>query len=78
MSTAPLPSTLWRLVGPNGHISECQMRELPSGQYEIRLVHDMEPEATERHPSSHAAVARAERIASRFVERGWREAADMV
>jgi hypothetical protein len=54
------------------------MRELPSGQYEIRLVHDMEPEATERHPSSHAAVARAERIASRFVERGWREAADMV
>ena len=73
MSTAP-SSILWRLVGPNGHISECQMCELPSGHYQIRLVHDREPEATERYPSSNDAVARAEHIATRFVEKGWRQA----
>lgn len=70
------PSILWRLVGPNGHVSECQMYELPSGHYQIRLVHDREPEATERYPSSNDAVARAEHIANRFVEKGWRQEAD--
>ena len=74
MSMCP-PSVLWRLVGPNGRISECQLWELPSGHYQIRLVHDRAPEATERYNSSMDAVERAALLASAFVERGWREAA---
>ena len=74
MPTSP-PSVLWRLVGPNGHMSECQLCELSSGHYQIRLVHDRSPEATERYPSSLDAVRRANALASAFVERGWRTAA---
>jgi hypothetical protein len=65
-------SVLWRLIGPNGHVSECQIWELPTGEFHIRLVHDREPEAIERFDNSHDAVARAQVIASRFIERGWR------
>ena len=68
------PSVLWRLVGPNGHISECQLWELPSGHFQIRLVHHREPEATERYLTSTEAVARASALANRFVERGWHDA----
>jgi hypothetical protein len=74
MSTCA-PSVLWRLVGPNGHLSECQLWELPSGHFQIRLVHDRSPEATERYNTSTDAVARAAMLASAFVERGWRDAA---
>jgi len=71
MSTVAL-SILWRLVGPNGHVSECQLWELPSGEFQLRLVHDREPEATERFDSCDDATARATVIANRYVERGWR------
>ena len=74
MSTATA-STLWLLVGPNGHVSECQLWELPSGQFQLRLVHDREPEATERFENCDDAMARAVVIANRYVERGWRTAA---
>ena len=70
----PPSSILWRLVGPTGRVSECEMCELPSGHYQIRLVHNREPEATERYASSNDAVARAAHIANRFVEKGWRQA----
>jgi hypothetical protein len=70
-----VPSVLWRLVGPNGHISECQLWELPSGHYQIQLVHHREPEATEHFRNNTDAVARAVTLATRFVERGWRDAA---
>jgi len=69
------PSILWRLVGPTGHVSECQIWELPSGHFQIRLVHDREPEATERYNTRNDAIGRASAIANRFVERGWRDAA---
>jgi hypothetical protein len=69
------PSVLWRLVGPNGHVSECELWELPSGHYQIRLVHHREPEATERYDSNADAIQRAAVLATKFVERGWRNAA---
>jgi hypothetical protein len=68
------PSVLWRLVGPNGHVSECQLWQLSSGHFQIRLVHDRAPEATERFTTPTDAVQRATLLATRFVERGWRDA----
>jgi hypothetical protein len=46
-----------------------------SGHFQIRLVHDREPEATERYNTRNDAIGRASAIANRFVERGWRDAA---
>jgi hypothetical protein len=74
MSTA-VASILWRLVGPTGHLSECQLWPLPSGEFQLRLVHDSEPEATERFDTCDAAMARAVVIANRYVEKGWRQTA---
>jgi hypothetical protein len=73
MSTV-VASILWRLVGPTGHLSECQLWQLPTGEFQLRLVHDHEPEAIERFNDSDAATARATVIANRYVERGWRQA----
>ena len=73
MSTVAL-SILWRLVGPNGHVSECQLWELPTGGFQLRFVHDREPEATERFGTSEDATERAAIIANRYIERGWRAA----